>query len=619
MISRLTSNSRYGDESSPPFRPKKGFRRKTTLLCVFGLAALAVGVGWFGISHRQRGRAVSCPAEEPLGQTPERRDSGRSAAPVPVPAHPGRPIVLADVTGESGIRFVHTDGSSGRRYILESMTAGVATFDFDGDGLIDIYFPNGAPLPGARVQTPPHHALYRNLGNWKFQDVTREAGVAITAFGLGIAVADYDNDGWPDVYLNNFGPNILLHNNGDGTFSAIPEACDERQDIVGAGAAFLDVDRDGHLDVYAGNYIAWSADVHVPLVVGGIPSYPSPRDYAPVPDNLYRNNADGSFTDISQSSGIALHAGRSMGMTCVDFDNDGDTDIFVCNDVQENFLFQNDGRGNFQEVAVLAGTAYSGNGEVLANMAVEAGDYNNDGWLDFYTTNYQGELPVLFHNLGGGTFDDATRRTNAADGCFNNVNWGCALVDLDNDGRRDLFVGNGHTEDNIELRMSNTSYRAQCVVLQNTGGRFVNVSGHSPGLQRKLVARGLAADDLDNDGDLDVVVLGSREGPLILRNMLRETGPDNHWLRLRLIGTTGNRSGVGTRVTVVAGDLRQIDEVRSGRSYQSCWGSQLHFGLGPHNHVDRIEIQWCGGGVEVIESVAADQQITVVEGRTASP
>jgi hypothetical protein len=505
------------------------------------------------------------------------------------------------------------------------MSTGLATFDYDGDGLIDIYFLNGAALPGAKYAPPPRHALYKNVGGWRFQDVSRQAGIDCTAFGMGITVGDYDNDGWPDVYLNNFGPNILYRNNGNGTFTDVTQQAGVAGSTpggvlarkVGAGACFLDAGRSGRLDLYVGNYLELDFARHVPHVIDGIPTYPSPTEYPGVPDLLYRNNSDGTFTDVSKESGIAAHAGRSMGMIAADYDNDGSTDVFICNDVQENFLFHNDGRGKFEQVGTLAGVAMTPNGEMVANMAVDCGDYSNEGWLSFYTTNYQGQFKMLFHNLRDGMFEDVAKAANASAGCFNYVNWGCGLVDFDNDGHKDIFVANGHTEDNIELRDRTTAYRCHNVLLWNTGkGKFVDVSDRC-GLKDLPVhaARGTAFDDLDNDGDVDVVILNLRQRPTVLRNMLVEEGSKNHWLQVQLRGVKTNRDGVGAHVTVVAGGLLQLDEVHSGRGYQSHWGSRLHFGLGKHDRADRVEIRWIGGGDDVLENIPADRLITVTEGK----
>lgn len=524
------------------------------------------------------------------------------------------PIQLRDVTDRTGITFQHTDGSSGRRYIIEAMSAGLALFDYDGDGDIDIYFLNGAPLLGTKVEAPPANALYRNDGDWHYTDVTDEAGVGDLGFGLGVTVGDYDNDGDADLYLNNQGPNALYRNNADGTFTDVTQQAGVRNDsLVGAGASFLDMDADGDLDLYVANYLEFSYEIHVERTVDGIPSYPMPRDYEPVPDTLYRNNGDGTFTDVSQSSGVGLHAGTGMGMVCADYDDDGDTDVFVLNDVHENFFFQNDGSGKFEEMGMLNGAAYNVYGDENASMGVDCADYDNDGRLDFFMTAYQGEMPVLYHNMGGGLLNDVTQRTGAGDGLFAYVNWGTGLIDFDNDGDRDIFIANGHTEDNIELRDASTAYRVRNSLLMNTGdGRFVNISDAcGDGLLPVHASRGTAFDDLDSDGDVDGVILNSRERPTIVRN---ESDGGNRWLQLRLCGVTTNRDAVGARVTVVAGDLTQVAEVHSGRGYQSHYGSRLHFGLGGHDHVDRIEIRWIGGQVDVVRDIAVDGLITITEG-----
>jgi enediyne biosynthesis protein E4 len=529
------------------------------------------------------------------------------------------PIQLRDVTRDTGITFVHNDGSSGRRYIVETVSCGLALLDYDGDGDLDIYFLNGSALPGLDIAEPPRNALYRNDGNWKFTDVTESSGVGDTGYGLGVCVGDYNNDGHPDIYVNNFGPNVLYRNNGDGTFTDVTrEAGVAAGDRVGAGASFLDMDGDGDLDLFVANYVDFNYQNHQISHMSGFPAYVGPLNYPPTANVLYRNNGDGTFTDVSVASGIAAHRGTGMGMICADYDGDGDTDIIVGNDLGANFVFQNDGAGNFKEVGLALGLAYDALGNVHGTMAVECGDWNNDGWLDFYMTSYQRQLATLYQSKGGVYFEDVTRPTGAGTDTYPQVTWGTGLVDFDNDGHRDLFIACGHLIDNVERFDDTTSYHARNILLRNNGqGRFVNVSDQcGDGLLPALSSRGAVFDDLDNDGDIDVVILNSRSGPTILRN---ESTGGHHWLQVQLRGTRSNRDGIGARVTVRAGDLTQIDEVHSGRSYQSDYGKRLHFGLGSRDAVDEVRVQWIGGGVEIFPVDRVNRLVTLVEGEGRQP
>jgi hypothetical protein len=345
----------------------------------------------------------------------------------------------------------------------------------------------------------------------------------------------------------------------------------------------------------------------------GVPMYAGPMDFPPMANNLFRNNGDGTFTDVSVESGIASHKGWGMGGVCADYDNDGDTDVFIANDVYANFLFQNDGTGKFEERALVAGVAYDINGDEQGNMGVDCGDYDNDGLLDFYVTSYAEELALLYRNLGHGLFEDVTMTTGAGAGTLAPVTWGAGFVDFDNDGHRDIFVACGHLQDNVELYDNGATTDARNVLLRNTGnGKFVDVSDQGgDGMKVKLRSRGAGFDDLDNDGDVDVVILNSRREPTILRNDSPSRG---HWLQVCLRGVKSNRDGVGAHVKVTAGDLALLDEVHSGRAYQSHYGMRLHFGLGDRKKVDRVEVRWIGGGVDVFENVAADQLITLTEG-----
>lgn len=528
-------------------------------------------------------------------------------------AYAACPIQLHDVTKQTGITFVHTDGGSGKRYLVETVSAGLALFDYDRDGDLDIYFLNGAPLRGTKVDVLPRNALYRNDGGLKFTDVTEKAGVGDLGYGLGVAAGDYDNDGDLDLYLNNFGPNVLYRNNGDGTFSDVTKQTGtDNGHQVGAGANFLDVDQDGDLDLFVANYVQFTYHNHVPRFTRGVSRYGGPLDYPPSPDTLYRNNGDGTFTDVSVASGIASHAGAGMGTVCCDYDDDGDTDILVGNDEMANFLFQNDGSGKFEEVALISGVAYDLSGQEQGTMGAECADYDNDGRLDFLLTSYQGEVATLYRNLGNGFLQDVTLATGAGTGTLADVTWGTCLVDLDNDGDPDIFIACGHIYDNAERFDETASYFARNRVLMNTGkGRFLDVSDAcGDGLAVKLSSRGAAFGDLDNDGDVDVVILNSRREPTVLRN---DAPPENHWISIDLRGTKTNRDGVGARVKVVAGDLTRIDEVHSGRGYQSHYGMRLHFGLGRRDRIDRIEVHWLGGGTDIVKNLSVDRLLTITE------
>ncbi len=528
------------------------------------------------------------------------------------------PIQLQDITEQSGITFVHTDGHSGEYYIMENVTGGLALFDYDNDGWMDIYFLNGAPLKGTPAGKPPTDALYRNEGNGRFRDVTVAAGVGEAGFGLGIAVADYDNDGDPDIYVNNFGPNVLYRNEGDGTFTDVTIAAGVGVgDFMGAGVSFLDIDADGLLDLYVGNYVDFTYDRHITCLRQGYVEYAGPSAYRPAPDFLLRNNGDGTFSDVSQASGIRQCMGYTMGLVSADFDNDGDSDLFALSDVDRNYLYVNDGAGRFEECALLVGAACNAFGDSLGSMGVDCGDFDNDGFLDFLQTSYQGELPVLYHNLGNGCLEDVTAMTGVGEGSFAYVNWGVGFADFDHDGDRDVYIAQGHLQDEIDRYDSSTAYAVRNVLLMNDGtGKFVNVSATAgDGMLPEFSSRGTAFDDLDNDGDVDVVVLNSRRQPTVIRNVTRT---DNHWIQIRLRGVTASRDGVGAHVYITAGGRTQLAEVHSGRGYQSHFGTHLDFGLGQSDRVERIEVRWLGGGTDILQDVPADQLLTIIQGTTRS-
>ncbi len=599
-----------------------------TLLCLATFAGIIV----FFFAGR---RPEDVPAALPAANLPGQEGSGSFGKPTvpfgerrdgvwPSPRDGRKPEEncelpqFKDITRFSGISFCHTDGSSGSKYIVETVASGLATFDYDGDGQIDIYFLNGCPLGAESTGESPSNLFYRNLGQLRFSDITPQSAVGDTGYGLGVAVGDYNNDGFADLYLSNFGPNVLYRNNGDGTFTEVTamsgvQAADPHK--VGAGASFLDMDADGDLDLFVANYLVFSYERHVVSQWRGMTIYAGPERFLPLPSIVFRNEGDGSFVDISHQSGVAQYPGKGMGMVCGDYDDDGDTDVFVNNDGPPgNFLFRNNSQGFFEEVAALSGTAFAGSGLINGAMGVDCGDFDNDGRFDFYVTSYQGQFATLYRNLDGRLFEDVTLATGAGEGSFNQVTWGCGIVDLDNDGFRDLFFGCGHLIDNIDLLDGSTSYRARPVFLRNINGRrFQNASAACGlGALEPSVARGVAFDDLDDDGDWDIVILNSRLPAMLLRN---DSPKERRWLQIQLLGTRSNRDGVGARVRVVAGNCVWVDEVRSGRGYQSHFGSRLHFGLGEQSQVDRIEVSWLGGGRDVIERIPANQILLVIEGR----
>jgi hypothetical protein len=589
-------------------------------LTALGLLALVATVGCNKepesglLNSASRDNSVESSDRQPAltGSAPPNRQPHNAE---PAAAGSGN-ILLTDITADTGIDFRHTDGSSGRRYIVETVTAGLALFDYDLDGDIDIYFVNGAPLMGTQVDEPPTNALYRNDGGMRFTDVTRESGTGDVGYGLGVAIGDYDRDGFPDIYVNNFGPNVMYRNNGDGTFrdTTAETGTAGEANKVGAGACFLDADGDGDLDLYVSNYIEFECGDEEPYYLKGFHVYRGPFHYTPTPDVFYLNNGDGSFRDASDERGISAVSGRGMGTVCFDYEQDGDTDIFVANDSSANFLFQNDGRGFFAEVGLLAGVALDYKGETQGSMGVACGDINNDLLLDFHLTSYQDEFPALYQNRGGGLFDDVALTANAGRGSLPHVKWGNGFADFDNDGDRDIFIACGHLYDNVDEFSGTTDYKVKNMLMENLGsGKFVDVSNAcGDGLEPIYSSRGAAFADLDNDGDIDAVIVNSRDPPTIIRN---DSPVKNHWLQIQLKGVATNLEGIGASVTVTAGDLKQLDEVHSGCGYQSHFGTRLHFGLGNHDQIDRLEVRWIGNPTpDVLVNIPADQLISLVEG-----
>jgi hypothetical protein len=536
---------------------------------------------------------------------------------------PEIPVTFVNVSEEAGTAVPHVWGSRDtQRYIIEVKGSGLGFIDFDRDGWLDIYLTNGVRFdetyaPGA---APTSHLL-RNDRDGTFTDVTTRAGVGRTGWGTGVAVGDYDNDGWDDLFCTYWGHNILFRNNGDGTFADVSRAAGVHGERVrwGSGSTFLDHDRDGDLDLFVANFIELDIEtVKTPLDSDpcrwkGLPIVCGPRGLPAGSNIFYRNEGNGTFTDVSGEAGVLAPGPRySITPVSYDFDDDGWPDVYVAVDSMPSMLFRNDHDGTFSEVAVAAWAAYNEDARPQAGMGLAVADYDADGWLDIFKTHFQDDTPVLFRAMGDGTFSDATGPAGLG-GLSQYVSWGAAFTDYDNDGWKDLFYVTGHVyqdprKDDVE------SLYSPRVVLRNLGnGKFANVSAElGPGVSERLCSRGSAYGDYDNDGDVDVLVLNVNDPPSLLRN---DGGNANNWILLKLIGTTCNRSAIGARVRVVTGGHAQIDEVHSGGSVMSQSDLRLHFGLGEAAVVDTIEVRWpTTGKIESFAGVKANQILTIREG-----
>lgn len=528
-------------------------------------------------------------------------------------ADDGQGIRFTDVSKSSGITFTHVDGSSGQHFLIEAIASGLASFDYDLDGDIDTYFLNGAALKGANYEKIPTNEMFRNGGEFSFDDVTASSGLGDTGFSLGVAVGDIDNDGFPDVYVNNYGSNTLFQNNGDGTFTqtkTVVIACGNK---VGAGVCMLDIENDGNLDIYVANYIKFGPDIRPPSMFHGKIVYGGPVLFPTEPDDLLKNNADGTFSNISEQSGISSASEWGMATLAMDADGDGDMDIFVANDSTMNFLWENDGTGHFEESGVLAGFAYDHTGKTQGSMGIDTADADGDGQLDIIQTSYEKQMIALYGNLQGGLFDDVTLSTGALTSTTHLINWGVGFGDFDNDQDPDAYVANGHIHDNLDEFNDRSQYKMSDLVYSNNGtGRFSDVS-KSAGIHESPIysSRGLVVEDLNFDGLLDVVVVNSRSQPSVFKNVSMSP---NHWLQIDLIGTESNRDAVGSQVTVTAGRKSTIQTKTSGRGYQSHFGSRLHFGVGSSEQVAEIAIRWNGGAVEKVFDVEVNQLLTIRQG-----
>ncbi len=526
---------------------------------------------------------------------------------------PASTIRFVDVTESSKIHFQYENGSSNQYYLVETVGAGLCLFDADNDGLLDVYLVNGAALPGRTISPAPTDRLFLNRGSIQFRDVTVQSGLAESNYGLGVTSADYDNDGFSDLYISNFGAKMLMHNNGDGTFTNVTlEAGVADGEKFGAGVTFLDVENDGDLDLFVGNYVVFDFERHRQLAPKSHPYPPGPKDFPAAKDSLFLNNSDGSFTDVSQASGIQNALGPSMGVVAADFDQDGDVDIFVGCDGAPNLYYQNDGRGNFSEEALLVGVAYDARGGANGSMGADVGDVDGDGRLDIVVSNYMDQLMELFRNSPFG-FDDVSSKMKIGKFVKPHVNWGVSLVDLDLDCDLDAFICNGHFLKHAKSIEPNTDYAVENCVMENSNNQFFRNANQEAGIALNHVAssRGCAFDDLDNDGDIDGLVLNCDTLSQVLENR-REN--QNRWIKLRLVGRDCNRSAVGAKVKIeVQGKTQYIEQI-NGRGYQSYYGSVVTFGLGTNDKIDRLEILWPGDPKPTrLLDVGVDQEFVVVQ------
>lgn len=517
-------------------------------------------------------------------------------------------FLFSDVTLESGIDFVETIGDEEMSNIVESSGVGCAFFDYDGDGWMDIYLVNGCwreDLSDHEIEPELREILsvatdrlYRNRQDGTFEDVTVKAGLARPAFGMAVVAADYDNDGDVDLYVTNYGPNFLYRNNGDSTFTDV--AADVGVDVpdYSIAALFFDYDRDGWLDLYVGGYVAYEPDYEFYYAPD---AFPGPLSYGGVQDKLFRGSADGTFTDVTEETGVAIKpVGRAMGMGAFDYDNDGFVDLFVSNDAMENFLFHNQGDGTFENRAWEAGVAFGQAGDATAAMAAEIADIDGDGLFDFCVPDMK--YSCLYHNTGQGYFVDKSAVSGIAAACGQYVSWGSVLADFDLDGHLDLYISNGdahHLEADEDL------------LFRGDGkGGFQDVSENAGDwASSKFVSRGVAGGDFDNDGDIDLLVASLNDRPVLLRNDSPRNG--RHWLGVRLVGRSGNLDAIGAVVKARVGEHTMTRQRMSGGSYLSQHDPRIHFGLGKHKKVDVLEIIWPDGTHQVVKDISADAMITI--------